>query len=785
MMRKWRAAGLAILVILGVSLGLTAWAGDEVTEDSSEKKSTSEIPKKEYDLTGLDTGKPDGETPGTKPQEKPEEKKVKEVVRYEAGTIAPEGACVVVHFPDVSRTLLSAEKSPLGRLMNEEMLGRVWRTTVLKSLREVPPAAKGTPGGDGFLDIINRLTELCRGEVLITAYPDRGAGKPSGILLFAEMEERERASFQDSLEDLKRWAGFGVDASTRVVTKGDFEYDRVIFQKREVASYGFVGNQLVLSVGEGLYEKVLAAAVSKGDHSLSRDREWVGTVRRLGRNADVYLKMDYGSLMDLAIGKDMKEGYRKSLRSMSKHIRQVSVALSFTTGVVRERMYVEVDPESEMLKMMPRSAPDTSLAKLIPLDACYYGIEKIEPGAATKAFEMMKKGMGEKERKLLESSLDRLKGKKPISFEEDVLGAMSGDMAVALVITGMGATTDFDLLIVAKPKDMEKTRNVLKLLGGGPGQGGFRTSLDVGPDFHHWVKPEKKKTEVALPKTAAVTLWQKKVLNLGEGPMGPIKAYAIANQYVILGTSSLVVKRACRQTDAARRSSCIEDKPDFQTVRRSVGTAPNEISAGYLDLRRIAELLYALGGATGVATDLPPADKVMSELTGMYWSTRREASGFTVEVASPVGMLPLTGAAGIGAFVGIMNAAAEAERVAHTQKLKTIWRGLETFATDFGRYPLKLSELYKVYVEDKRVFLRPDQQKGDDAVKLDETSAEIDTKTGYKYITGRSPTSASNTLIVYAAAPDSRGRHWCLYTSGQVGSVSAEGLAELLGKNKK
>jgi hypothetical protein len=215
-----------------------------------------------------------------------------------------------------------------------------------------------------------------------------------------------------------------------------------------------------------------------------------------------------------------------------------------------------------------------------------------------------------------------------------------------------------------------------------------------------------------------------------------------------------------------------------------VGTAPNEISAGYLDLRRIAELLYAVGGATGAAVDLPPADKVMSELTGMYWSTRREASGFTVEVASPVGMLPLTGAAGVGAFVGVMNAAAEAERVAHTKKLKTMWRGLETFATDFGRYPLKLSELHKVYVEDMDVFLRPDQQSGEEPVKLTITS-EIDSKGGYKYITGRSPTSAANTLIVYSAVPDSRGRHWCLYTSGQVGSVSTEGLAELLGKSRK
>ncbi|MHC4915788.1 MAG: hypothetical protein ACYTGB_09880, partial [Planctomycetota bacterium] len=307
-------------------------------------------------------------------------------------------------------------------------------------------------------------------------------------------------------------------------------------------------------------------------------------------------------------------------------------------------------------------------------------------------------------------------------------------------------------------------------------------------DYKHWVKPKddgaKRKKGPVLRAAAAASPWQKKLMGMAEGPLGPIKAYAIANQYLILGTSARVVKLAVRQTDPTQRSSSIEDKPDFQTVRKSIGAAPNEISAGYLDLRRIAELLYALGGATGAATDLPPADKIMAELTGLYWSTRREASGFTVEVASPVGLLPLSGAAMVGAFVAVMDAAAEAERVAHTQKLKTIWRGLETFATDFGRYPLKLSELHKVYVENIKIFLSPDQLKGEEPVNL-LISADIDKKSGYKYVTGRSPVSASNTLIVYSGTPDSRGRHWCLYTSGQVGSVSAEGLAELLGKSRK
>ncbi|MHC4917843.1 MAG: hypothetical protein ACYTGB_20400, partial [Planctomycetota bacterium] len=374
-MRKLRAAGLAITVTLGLFLGLTAWAGDEVSENAAEKKATGEIPKKEYDLSGIDTGDPGVQTPGVKPTDTPDkEKKPKEVVRYAAATLAPEGARVVLHFPDVSRTRLSAEKSPLGRLMNEEMLGRVWRTRVLKSLREVPAAAKGTPSGDGLLDIIGRMGELTKGELLMVAYPDKGAGKASGMLLLAEMEEDEKGAFQDSLEDLKKWAGFGREASTRVVTKGDYEYNRVVYQKREAASYGFVGNQLVLAVGEGLYDKVLAAAASKGDHSLARDREWVGAVRRLGRNADVYVKLDYGSLLELSAGKHLKEEDRKGLRTMSKHVRFVGMALSFSTGMVRERMYVEVDPDSEMLKMMPRTSPDTALAKLIPLDACYYSI---------------------------------------------------------------------------------------------------------------------------------------------------------------------------------------------------------------------------------------------------------------------------------------------------------------------------------------------------------------------------------------------------------------------------
>jgi len=778
-MRRLRPEAFLLLPVVCLAVALSAWAGDTVEEDPDARKVSGKVPKKKFDLSGVNTTKRVEDPKAVrKRKEEEKQKKEEEIVRYKAAEIAPEGPQVVLHFPDVSRMYRSAEKSPVGRLMAEEMLGRVWRTKVLASVREIPAARKGTPTGSGMLAMISRLKEVCQGEVLVAFYGAGSSKNFPAVLMIAEMEGEARTSFRDSVGDIRKWAGFGDDSSTKVASSGKFEFDKVIHDKKVVACYGFVGNHLVVSVGESLYQKVLAAATSKGDHSLSRDVEWNAAVRKLGKNADMYLKADYEKAMLSVLGPDAKKEQVKAVKAAAKGIRYFGAALNFSAGAVRERFIMELEKDSDIFKMLPGSGPNTALAKLIPLDAAYYDIQMVKPGAAAISYRRSLKGLPEEQRKHFNNAIDKMFAKSKLSLEKDILPAFGGHFASAVVLTGMGATMDFDILIVVQPANREKVKNVLMGLDRAGGKE-FRSDTYMGAQLKYWVRPEseggKPKVAISGPRMP----WMKKAAAMAEGPLGPIKAYAIANQYVILGTSARVVKLAVRQTDPAVQSSCIEDKPDFRAVRSSVGAAPNEIQSGYLDLRRLAELCYSLAGAAGVGAELPPADKVLGELTGMFWSVRREASGISMEVSSPTGMLPLAGAGFMGAWVGAMNAAAQAERVAHTRKLKACWRGLETFATDFGRYPLKPSELFKVYVEDSRNFVTPDQEQAEMPVRIKE-AADLNTKSGYSYVSGLSPNSTATTVIMYSARTDSRGRHWCLFTSGKVRAVAPDELKGML-----
>jgi len=370
-------------------------------------------------------------------------------------------------------------------------------------------------------------------------------------------------------------------------------------------------------------------------------------------------------------------------------------------------------------------------------------------------------------------------------MEEKVLPALAGDWAVAVTVTGMGPSTNADLLLVVQPQNLKETEEVLKKLEGVSRQK-FRSEKYMGARLKFWIKPPKKAGKTAAPLSVPKLSLPGFEKLKEKGPLGgPFKAYALANRYLILGTSARVVKMAVRQTDPDRQSSCIKDKPDYDAARAKLDTSKQEVSLGYADLRRGGELLYAAGGFLGKDVDLPPADKVLGELSGAVWSVRREKSpartGLTVEVHSPVGMLPLSAGAGLRGWVEAMKAAAQREETAHTYKLKAVWRGLETFATDFGRYPIKLSELYKVYVADSSNFLTLEQEEA--KVKITK-AAEVNTKTGYRYVTGRSPNAVANTVVMYSAKADARGVHWCLFSDGRVGAVTAEKLAKRLGKKK-
>ncbi len=802
-MRKLRPGVFLVLLFFCLATALSAWAGDEVGKDPDAKKVSGNIPVKKFDLSGVDASKPPKKHQPREKAKDPEAAK-KELVRYKAASLVPVLPAqpelrlvprLILEFPAAARIKSSAKDSPVGRLMKEEMLGRAWRKGVLDTLRQFPPTRKGQPGAAGLIDILGRMTEILGGEVVVAVYPPAPGELQHRVLLVGEMEEKERDTFRDSIGDLKKWANLGGEASSSTVTSDKFEYDRVVFQKREAVSYGFVGNQLVIATGKGLYEQVLSAAVSKGDHSVASDEEWAKTRDLLGKNADLYVKLDLKGLINLAAPAKMPPDKRKALKSTLKGLRYAAASLSFSTGAVRERFYIAMTPGSEIAKLIPAGGLDKSLSKLIPLDAFYYNLEKVEADALVKSYPMsetFKKTFapaGSMAREFFTGDEFKALAKKSgKSLEKEILPAFAGDWATAVIVTGMGPGMGVDFLVVFQPKKFKAAESMIKALEAGSGLK-FRKESYMGAELKFWLPPAEKKPIIPLTAPKTGVSWIDKLMGKDQGFMGPFNSYALAGRYVIIGTSARIVKLAVRQTNPARQGSCIKDKPDFAAVHDKLGTAKHEISLGYLDLRRGGELLYSLVGILGKDKDedkslgLPPADKVLAELSGIAWSVRRDESrgraGMIIDVHSPVGLLPLSAGLGLSGWVRVMNDAANAEKEAHTRKLKAVWRGLETFATDFGRYPIKLAELYKVYVPDNSNFLTPEQEKA--KVKITKAK-EVDDNTGYRYVTGRSPNSAANSVVMYSITPNARGWHWCLYANGTVTAVAAKGLPAQLGK---
>ena len=788
------------LIALALSCcALTAalvWAGDRQSENQSAKQFTSPVPVKQFDLGKIDTSKPPVEPVPAKPPDQVQTPKP--TVRYRAPELAPEGAEIVLEVPDLARARRAARASPLGRLMAPDVLGPIWDKRITARLRKLPPAGEGLPSGDALVDLVSRVSELLSGEVVAALYPPAEGAGGRRFLLVAELEGARRTAFLDTLEDFKALAGLSRDTTRDILSKEEFEFQRLTATKNGLTvTWGFVGNHLVMEVGRGqakpgkqLYaDLVLAAAVSRGDKSLAREAARAEQMAMLVKDADCYLRADPRALAELlAAGKGGRQG---AAAAGLEGVKYLAAALRLESGAAREKLFAAVDPASRLGKLLPKHAPAEGLCTFMPLDACYFEIERLEPGAAAQAYELFKASLSDEARKKLEERAAEIDRKSNLSLEKDILPAFAGEIASAYTVRSAGALPEIDLVVVIQPEDLDKLKKALSGLERAVPVGEFKSEDYLGAQIRYLEEPKEKSRE----GTPAAT--EPFALRLRVGGRGPgtldggaptaltsFKAYAVFGQNVILGTSFRAVKMAMRQKDPAQHTSSILDKPDFKAARSALGGAPaNELSYGYADLHRVGEVLYALVGASGQFTELPPADRVLEEMTGMAWSLRREKQGVSVEVFSPVGLLPLSAAVFAEATLDAVDAAAVRERERHEAKLKAIWRGMELFATEFGRYPLGLSELYPTYVPNASCFLTPDQEDGEAKITIAKAE-EVEAKTDYRYISGRAPNSVGSTLLIYAAKPNARGKHWCLFVNGKVRDVEAKVMAETLGAKK-
>jgi len=514
----------------------------------------------------------------------------------------------------------------------------------------------------------------------------------------------------------------------------------------------------------------------------------------LGKDADLYIRADMKALCGLTAPAGVKD--RPPMAAWFEGVRYVAAALRFEAGAVREKLFAAMDMESPLGKLMPKAASTSELAWFMPLDACYCETSRLSPTATTQSLALAMAALPEEVRAQVDEQIAAIEKKSGLSLEKDIIPAFSGECASAYTVRAVGAVPDIESVLILQPDDMEKIKAVLVGLEKAiAGADGFKTDNYPGTQVRYLEPPKdaaKKEPEKPAKQPGAAFFGAGHLTGSGgDRDLSPlalrllrINAYAIHGQCVILGSSPRVVKLALRQRDPAQHTSSILDKADFKSARKILGPhQANELSCSYLDLHRVGELLYAAAGASGDIPDLPPADRVLDDMTGMTWVVRQEKQGVSVEVLSPVGLMPLSAAAMAKSALDTIDAMAVAEQLAHTAKLKAIWRGMELFATEFGRYPLSLGELFPAYAKTGALFLTPEQESGEDKVVI-EKAEEVEGKTGYRYISGRTPNSEGASLLLYSVKPTVRGTHWCLLANGKVREVSTKVLADMLGTRK-
>lgn len=774
------AAGAALVVFATARPAATG----EKREDPESRGYSGSAPAKKFDLGKVElpiepsaaAAGPSADG-GKKEAEKP-------ALVLKAAEVAPAGAAAVLEVPSVSRLRQSLAASPLGRFLDEDGVRRLLDAEIVRRLKALPAAGEGLPSGADLLGIIDAMKNVPQGDLVVAVYPPSAASRDLPVLLVAQLEPAGQTGFLDATQQARDLAGLGSGAAREDrLAKGDFEYSRYEGRNGLTVTWGFVGNQVVIALGKGgLYEKALAAAASKGDGSLAREASWLEARKVLGDEADLYLRYDVKALARLAAALPAAEGAKLwagvpggDLDKQLEGLKYQAIAVRLAPEAVRERFFTAAEAGSPALKMVPAQPPAEAqrLAKLIPLDAVFFGMTRLEPEGLAFLAERMRQSVPEQARPLFLEGLAAFEKRVGLSLDKDILPALAGDWAVALTAVGEGASLDMDVLLVLRPAQAEKLRNVLAALEKASGRE-MKTELYLGAQL----KLEDPKAGGASSAESGAKLppLVRKLMGMGSGPLGPIKACAFAGNMVILGTGERAVRMAVRQNDPTQRASCILDRPEYKSAREALGSPAGEFSFGFLDLRRVAEAISSLAGASARAA--PPV-KAIGELGCLAYSQRREPNGISEEVYSPVGVLPALGTAAVWGGLAGIEARAERDRLSHEEKLKTIWRGLQLFATDFGRYPLSLSELYPNYVRDLKAFLTPDQERQDPPVAI-AGAEDIDAKTGYSYVSALKLGASGASVQVYATKPSAGSIHWCLLVNGKVGSVSAACLKDVL-----
>jgi hypothetical protein len=491
-------------------------------------------------------------------------------------------------------------------------------------------------------------------------------------------------------------------------------------------SFAYFENLLLVGTGKGTVAEMMDAYVTGRETRLSSAPAFKAAEEDLGKGSDVFYRVNLEGL-SLAL---------KAYMSASVVSPEMAVAASAipTEGVLWGSMRFDGEAIREQIEIRKPAAsaagglagetlsvPPKSMS-FFPVDTALYIAASVDPSKALSKIMDDPKTPAQVTGSI--ALANQVLGSK---IEADILPAFGGELAIG-VITPPGRPPELLLAIEVKRPELysRATDAIDRVLG-----------IDV--TVSHFREYEIRYVPAAKTK---------KEVSLLDALM-PDVAYSKVGDMFLLATSKRGLEKAIRQYQHKRAS--LLEKPDF--TRCTAALRPRRTSLLYADTKGLVELLtgsiptYVGDPLEGPLKGRAEAELASAHLFGFGAVADNSATIDTQESYGPLG--PVTGGA-----LAVLSSMRETEDggsgstgEGSRDNLTRIGVSLQLYATDFDRFPLVLSELYvEPYLMDLRAYEAP---AGKHAVK---TKDDIDTRSDYVYVSGLTPISLSDSIIVYDKA---------------------------------
>ena len=646
--------------------------------------------------------------------------------RLRAAQVVPKNALFYVAAPDVSRLAVAAKDLALAKMLSEKAIGEQFDAYVGRLRRSSGGVrAKGLAGllqtvlgSKVNLDVV---TSAIRKEFALVGLPPIKEG--GGGIRVAAVAACGTASQRALAEAMETIIG-----ELHARNPGAYEPIPEEHGGAEVRGlrlegldlfYAFYENLFLVGTGKDTVAEMINTNLDGPERQLAGDSAFRAAEEGLGRGAAVFYRVDMKGVLS-GLGPIVAAAAGGSL------VGTISGAVYLDGEAIRERIETKVPAGRR-----PGIKPGEPLATP-PKSIDYFSIDTVLYAATSvDSLEDIVDVAKDPQTALAMQQLTQLAEAAGVDVARDIapgLSAFGGEVAAGLILPHGRPAEVLVVLEVKKKSLLGRAEDAVKKLVGGQ----MKTVNYRKVDILYAEPPENPEEATGLQLV-----------------LPTLSCARVGHSLFMVASSRRAMEKAIRQRSF--QPSCLREKEDY--VRCLGGLKPRRTSILYVDAKRCVEAvrspLISPSGAelpTGLEGSLL-VSALERNLFGLGFVSGESGESAFMESCGPVG--PVTGA-GLGTLALLQNAFGEASAdapMADAENLTRIGVAIHLYATDFDRFPARLSELYDEYMDDLKYFMTPGAPR--DVRSKDDINAHCD----YIYVRGLSPADLSDSIIAFSGKP--------------------------------